>query len=75
MTETSPLTERQRETLDYYRRFTERRGKAPTMSEVGRALGVTRQTVHSSLAHLQAAGVVVRQRGQHRGVRVLDMPS
>jgi DNA-binding MarR family transcriptional regulator len=43
-------------------------GEGPTRSELGRALGITKVSAHLLVEKLHAAGLVIRQRGAHRGV-------
>jgi DNA-binding MarR family transcriptional regulator len=43
-------------------------GEGPTRSELGRALGITKVSAHLLVNKLCNAGLVIRQRGSHRGV-------
>ena len=53
------LTKRQRRILDFVREFTERRGYAPTLVEIGRHFGLrSPSTVHKHLRNLEERGAL-----------------
>lgn len=69
----STLTLRQRAVLGAIRQSMADRGYPPTMTELGKAVGLTST---SSVAHqlraLQALGYIVRVPGSARAIRILD---
>ncbi|MFJ6729341.1 LexA family protein [Streptomyces sp. NPDC091281] len=48
------------------------RGEAPTLQEIGTAVGLSsRSTVHYHLRELEAKGAIVRDRRRTRGIRLV----
>lgn len=46
-------------------------GEAPTVQEIGAALGLrSRSSVHYQLVELEAKGAIVREPGRARGIRL-----
>src|SRR5215468_4309834 len=56
-----PLTQRQREILDYLNEFIGQHGYAPSLEEIGRRFGLSSlATVHKHLTNLQEKGFIKR---------------
>ena len=69
------LTRRQREILDFIRRFLSERGYAPSLEEIGEAFSLSSPaTVHKHLQALAARGALRRVRGRRRFVELLENP-
>lgn len=69
-----PLTPRQLEVLRFVETRIEATGVAPTMQEIGRALGVSSvATVHKHLEHLHRRGRLRREYKRHRGSRPAEV--
>ncbi|MFL1903066.1 LexA family protein [Streptomyces tauricus] len=65
------LTDQQEEIIRFIRRQILDRGEAPTLSEIGETFGLrSRATVHYHLRRMEALGVIVRESGRHRGIRL-----
>jgi repressor LexA len=69
------LTRRQREILDFIRRFLDQHGYAPSLLEIGRAFSLSSPaTVHKHLHALEARGAIRRSRGRRRFLELVDPP-
>ena len=68
------LTPRQAEILAYITQYTEERGYAPTLQEIGGRFGLSSvATVHKHVAHLVAKGYLKRERrNASRDIAVVD---
>ena len=67
------LTPRQREILEFIRRFLAERGYAPSLMEIGQAFSLTSSaTVHKHLTALEARGALRRSKGKRRYLEVED---
>jgi len=67
------LTKTQRGVLEFIRAYVLGSGVSPTYSEIQRALGMSsRGHVHSTILRLERRGVIVRQPGRARTIRVVD---
>lgn len=63
------LTRRQRQVLDFIRRFQERRGYSPSLEEIAARLGLSAvSTVHEHLSNLQAKGLLRRGWNRSRSI-------
>jgi len=70
-----PITERQAEVLQTITELSERHGYAPTVREIGDALGGRSTcTVQRCLETLERKGYITRTPRQARTIRVLRMP-
>lgn len=68
----SPLTARQREVYDFVVVHLRDKGYAPSIAEIGEALGLSAlATVHKHLTTLQAKGYIQRRAGYSRAITVL----
>lgn len=68
-----PITVRQREVLEVVSLALRNLGHAPTVKEIGSALGLrSTATVHMHLCALERKGAIVREVGVPRGIRVVD---
>lgn len=68
-----PLTERQRQVLDFILRSLGERGVAPTLREIADHFGfASTATAQKHVDHLQKKGWLVRQRYSHRGLVPVD---
>lgn len=68
------LTERQQEILRYVWEFTQERGYPPSIREIGGAVGIaSTSAVKYQLERLERAGLIERDRGYSRGLRLSDM--
>lgn len=66
------LTKRQREILDYVRRYVGEHGYPPTVRDIGGAVGLTSSsTVHAHLANLEKLGVLRRDPTKPRAIELL----
>src|SRR6188474_1916361 len=66
------LTKRQRKILEFIKDFSERRGYAPTLAEIGRHFGLrSPATVHKHLRNLEERGALRRQWNHSRAIEVL----
>lgn len=67
------LTERQQDTLDFIRRYSREHGRAPLVAEIAEGLGISSQgTTHRYIQALVDAGLLARQVGRTRGLRLLE---
>jgi repressor LexA len=70
------LTRRQREILEFLRRFLGEHGYAPSLLEIGRAFSLTSPaTIHKHLCALEARGAIRRRHGRRRYVELLASPA
>lgn len=60
------LTSKQKRVLDYIKRYTKRKGLAPTYEEIARGLGVSKATVHGHVMQLSFQGLLKRERYRAR---------
>jgi repressor LexA len=66
------LTRRQKQILDYVRRYLERHGFAPTIEEIGDHFGLSSvATVHKHLTSLQAKGLLRREANRSRALEIV----
>ncbi len=66
-----PLSDRQREILEFIERLMRDRGYPPSVREIGAAVGLTSpSTVHSHLATLQKRGLLRRDPAKPRAIEV-----
>jgi repressor LexA len=66
------LTRRQRKILDFIRDFSERRGYAPTLAEIGRHFKLkSPATVHKHLSNLEERGALRRRASHSRAIELL----
>jgi repressor LexA len=71
-----PLTDRQREILDFIEAETTERGYPPSVREIGQAVGLTSpSTVHAHLATLQRHGYLHRDPTKPRAIEVRYDPN
>ncbi|MER5914757.1 hypothetical protein ABT124_30890 [Streptomyces sp. NPDC001982] len=64
-------TEIQERILRHIREQIIERGEAPTLQEIGAAMGLrSRSTVHYHLVELETKGAIVRDPGRSRGIRL-----
>ncbi len=71
-----PLTERQRQVLDFIDAEVRRRGYPPSVREIGEAVGLSSpSTVHAHLAALQDKGYLRRDPSKPRAMEVALEPS
>ncbi|MCA1692897.1 MAG: helix-turn-helix domain-containing protein, partial [Actinobacteria bacterium] len=71
MTETTPLTPRQRGILDFIEVQMRDRGYPPSVREIGEAVGLTStSTVHAHLGTLQKLGYLRRDPTKPRAIEV-----
>jgi len=69
------LTRRQREILEFLRRFLREHGYAPSLLEIGKAFSLSSSaTIHKHLCALEARGAIRRSRGRRRYVELVDPP-
>jgi repressor LexA len=67
------LTTRQRALLDALRRLHRTRGYAPSIRELGEAVGLaSTSSVYHHVRILEERGLVERRKGAHRTLRVRD---
>lgn len=65
------LTDTQERILRCIRQTITDRGEAPTVAEIGAAVGMhSRASVHYQLGELQAKGAIRREPGRRRGIRL-----
>lgn len=65
------LTEQQEDIACFIRRRILDTGEAPTLAEIGEEFGLrSRSTVHHHLTRMEALGVIVREPGRYRGLRL-----
>ncbi|MFJ3304474.1 LexA family protein [Streptomyces sp. NPDC086549] len=66
------LTETQERILACIRGSIAEYGEAPTVAEIGAAVGMrSRASVHYQLGELEAKAAIIREPGRHRGIRLL----
>ncbi len=71
-----PLTKRQKQVLDFAATFIEKHGYAPSLEEIGRALGLSSvATVHKHLSNLQRKGLLTREWNRGRSLTVAPPPA
>ncbi|HHH46180.1 MAG TPA: transcriptional repressor LexA [Thiotrichales bacterium] len=69
------LTPTQHRLLDFLRRYFAEHGHAPTLAEMGAALGIrSRGTVHRHVQALARAGAIRLVPGRKRGIALCDAP-
>lgn len=67
-----PLTKRQKELLDFIRRFSSKHGFSPTYEEMASALGVSSlSTIHDHLEQLVKKWFIKIYRGSVRGIEII----
>lgn len=66
-----PFTARQGEYLAFIERFTARRGYPPSFEEIGRHFGTTPPTVNTMIKTLERRGLLSRQPGVARSLKVM----
>lgn len=65
------LTDTQERILRHIRQTITDRGEAPTVAEIGAAVGLSsRSSVHYQLVELERKGAIVRAAGRNRGIRL-----
>ncbi|MFI2761368.1 hypothetical protein ACH5A3_21240 [Streptomyces echinatus] len=65
------LTDTQERILRCIRQAILDRGEAPTVAEIGEAVGMrSRSSVHYQLIELQTKGAIAREPGRSRGIRL-----
>ncbi|MEK7550412.1 MAG: transcriptional repressor LexA [Patescibacteria group bacterium] len=65
------IYKRQRQILDFLKQFMESHGSAPTLRQIGDALGVrSLATVHEHLQTLVAKGLITRKTGKNRAIDI-----
>ncbi|MEU0964834.1 hypothetical protein ABZ357_05060 [Streptomyces sp. NPDC005917] len=70
-TKVDHLTDIQERILSCIRETITDRGEAPTVAEIGQAVGMSsRSSVHYQLVELEAKGSIVREPGRSRGIRL-----
>ncbi len=70
-----PLTKNQERVMDFLRKFIEAKGFAPTQSEIAEGLGF--RSANGAAEHLRLLvkkGVISRENGIARSIRLLDIP-
>ena len=66
------LTKRQQEIFDFIKRYSGEHGYPPTVSDIGKAIGLTSSsTVHAHLANLEKVGLLRRDPTKPRAIEVL----
>src|SRR3989344_283649 len=66
------LYPRERQVLEFLTQFSQRFGYAPTLKEIGNALGMSSvATVHEHLAHLREKGYIKKLDGATRGIELV----
>lgn len=70
-TKVEHLTDTQERILACIRRAIVDSGEAPSVAEIGRAVGMrSRASVHYQLGELQSKGAIIRTPGEYRGIRL-----
>lgn len=68
---THHLTDAQERILAFIRRTIADRGEAPTLEEIGAAMGLgSRSAVHYQLEQMQRKGAITREPHRSRGIRL-----
>ena len=67
-----PLTERQREVLEFVRRFAVQQGYPPTVREIGGHFGFVPRSVFDHLKALERKGYLRRRSSKSRSLEILD---
>ncbi|MFB6775345.1 LexA family protein [Streptomyces sp. NPDC056337] len=65
------LTGRQEQILRCIRLAITDLGDAPTVAEIAAAVGLRPSSVHYQLRELESKGAIIREPGQHRGIRLV----
>lgn len=72
----SPLTDRQRQVLEFVDETMRRRGYPPSVREIGEAVGLSSpSTVHAHLAALQGKGYLRRDPSKPRAIEIAREPA
>lgn len=67
------LYPRERQVLEFITQFSQRYGYAPTLKEIGEALGMhSPATVHEHLDHLRTKGFIKKIDGAARGIQLVE---
>ncbi len=67
------LSPRERDTYEFIRRFLDRHGHAPLLTEIAAGLGIrSKGTVHRYVQAIARAGLIELLPGRHRGMRLLS---
>ena len=67
------LTKRQKEILEFIKKYTNKKGYPPTVREIGKELGLSSTaTIHSHLKRLESMGVIKREKEKNRAIEILD---
>ena len=73
MNTTKDLTKRQREIVDFIKKYTAKHGYPPTVRDIGKAVGLaSSSTVHAHLANLERIGLLRRDPTKPRAIELLD---
>jgi repressor LexA len=66
------LTDTQERMLRCIRQYVVEHGQAPTVREIGEAVGLrSKASVHYQLSELEVKAVIVRETGRRRGIRLV----
>lgn len=66
------LTKKQKQIYDFVREYTEEKGYAPSLTEIGEQFGVsTVSTIHKHIANLAEKGLVKRAKGVARSIELM----
>ncbi len=69
------LTERQNQVFEFVRDFARRKGKPPTIKEIGQGIGVrSTNSVHKMLVVLETKGYIRRTPHEARGLEIIGEP-
>ena len=69
------LTTQEHNTLQFIRHYLAQYGYAPKFREIGLAIGVNSQgTVHRYVQSLQEKGYIDREKGNARGMSLVELP-
>ena len=66
------LTERQKDILDFIKRFIVENGYPPTVREIGASLGISSPaTIHTHLSNLEHKGIIRKKDSKNRALELL----
>ncbi len=67
------ITSRQKQLLDFVQGYTEKKGISPSLEEMAKALNLSSlSSVHYHLAHLEEKGLISRDSGTYRSIKIID---
>ncbi len=65
-------TKRQKEILDFLKKFQKQQGYAPSLAEIANNFSVSIPTIHQHVSYLRAKNLITAQKGKKRSIQILN---